>query len=238
MAMLQIDLNRMRADIQQLDVLLNGYWQQLEKLNETEQAMQSMWRGTARDEFHKEFGTNLAQTERLVDAVTRFSEAAKQAMWRYQMAEQKAAAIAGNEETFWESIMPVWLERQWWLNVFRCPQPGMLIDLSALFRKDGEILVEPERLVEAAAEFSAAAVLVQKASQSMLEQVRTMSGYWMGEAASVFVAKFNGLQDDMEKVVRMIQEFSSDLQEIAQNYRAAEQQNTADFESLAADVIV
>ena len=55
---------------------------------------------------------------------------------------------------------------------------------------------------------------------------------------AAFLTKFLGLQDDMQKIVRMVQEHADDLSRIAASYLKAEQENVSDFSGLSADVIV
>lgn len=65
-----------------------------------------------------------------------------------------------------------------------------------------------------------------------------LQGMWEGEAATAYITKFRGLEDDIQKMIRMIQEHSSDLQEMAQIYSEADMANAEEANSLSSDVIV
>ena len=236
MPMIQVDLNRLRSDTQQLYDLLQNYCGQLKKLEETEQTLNTMWCGTAHDGFDKMFAESVAQMTRFAEAVDRFAVSAQEAQKRYARAEMKATAIASDAVQICEAV------GYWRIGSILGPGGGLSINIFAnlwnAFHTDGEILVEPDKLRETAAVFGAEAGTVQGITQAMTELVCAMSAYWMGDAASMFLTKFGGLRDDIEKIVCMIEKFSTDLQEIAQNYVTAERQNLSDFEGLASDVIL
>ena len=60
----------------------------------------------------------------------------------------------------------------------------------------------------------------------MLQLVRGISSsIWSGEASSIYLGKFNGLDADIAKMCKMIEEESQHLTTIAQEYQLAEEQN-------------
>lgn len=103
---------------------------------------------------------------------------------------------------------------------------------------DGILNVTPEQLISTAGEFSGYGSTIQQLTSEMMNKVTSLSSVWQGEAATLYLNKFNGLQDDIQLMIRMVQEHSTDLQEMASVYQAAETQNTDDFGSLSSDVIV
>ena len=103
---------------------------------------------------------------------------------------------------------------------------------------EGILKVSPEQLISAAGDFSSKASNISSLTGEMTSKVGALASAWEGEAATAYITKFNGLQDDIEKIIAMVQEHAKDLNEMAEIYRNAESQNTADFESLSADVIV
>ena len=52
-----------------------------------------------------------------------------------------------------------------------------------------------------------------------------------------YITKFNSLESDLQVLNRMIQEHVSDLEEMANLYRTAEQSNADDASSLASGII-
>jgi WXG100 family type VII secretion target len=101
----------------------------------------------------------------------------------------------------------------------------------------GVLKVTPEKLIAASGEFSSTGKTIRSLSQEMLEIVNSLKSVWMGEAATGYGTKFLQLQDDMEKINRMIQEHVTDLNEMAREYQTAEDTNTEQSASLTTDVV-
>lgn len=103
----------------------------------------------------------------------------------------------------------------------------------------GILRVTPEKLQSTASSFETTGSTIRNLTQQMTNIVTGLSGQiWSGEAATAYVNKFNGLQDDMERIHKMVQEHSKDLQEVAQQFIAAENANKELAGSLSSDVIV
>lgn len=103
----------------------------------------------------------------------------------------------------------------------------------------GILRVTPEKLQSTASSFEGTAGNVQNLTQQMTSIVTSLSGQiWSGEAATAYVNKFNGLQDDMDRIYKMIKEHADDLIQMAQGYAAAEAANADLANSLSSDVIV
>lgn len=103
---------------------------------------------------------------------------------------------------------------------------------------EGTIKVNPDLLNSTASEFGGQASNLQNLTSQMMNLVTGLSSVWQGEASSLYIGKFQGLQDDMEKMFRMVQEHSTDLQEMAATYVDAETKNAEWAQNLASDVIV
>lgn len=101
----------------------------------------------------------------------------------------------------------------------------------------GTLLVTPEELINASQQFSNCGSQVQSITQQMLQIIRSMNSSWSGEANTAYTNKFNGLEDDMNKIYKMITEHVNDLQEMARNYQQAEQTNVETAGGLQSDVI-
>ena len=72
----------------------------------------------------------------------------------------------------------------------------------------------------------------------MTQKVGELTGsVWSGEAASAYVKKFSELQDDMQRMKRMIDEHVQDLNTMAKAYQTAESTNQSTASALAGDVI-
>jgi len=103
---------------------------------------------------------------------------------------------------------------------------------------EGTLRVTPEQLEAAANEFSAKGTTVGNLTSQMTQLVESLSSAWEGDAATAYMTKFRQLDEDIQKMVRMIQEHSNDLNEMARVYRDAETANADLASALAGDVIV
>ena len=102
----------------------------------------------------------------------------------------------------------------------------------------GTIKVNSDQLAQTASEFGAKAGSVGNLTSEMTNLVTSLASSWEGEASSAYVAKFRGLDNDIQLLIRMIQEHSRDLEEMARTYAQAEAQNLEEISSLTSDVIV
>ena len=101
----------------------------------------------------------------------------------------------------------------------------------------GTLRVTPEELARTSAEFGSKATTVQGITNNMLQLVKGLSSAWRGDANTAYTNKFNGLEDDMNRLYKMIDEHSKDLQEMSNMYRTAEEANVEESNSLPADAI-
>ena len=98
------------------------------------------------------------------------------------------------------------------------------------------INVTPEKLKATASSFQQAGKDVKKTTSDMLQLVRGISSsIWSGEASSIYLG--NGLDADIAKMCKMIEEESQHLTTIAQEYQLAEEQNKQVAATLKNNVI-
>ncbi len=102
----------------------------------------------------------------------------------------------------------------------------------------GTLRVTPEKLISTAQSFSSSAGTVQNLTSRMLSTIKALNSSWAGEAATAYYNRANSLQPSINKLVRMINEHSTDLQAMAQNYKAAEDTAKTTAAALKTDVIV
>jgi len=88
---------------------------------------------------------------------------------------------------------------------------------------EANLRVTPEKLKNKSQEFNACDRQVQTLTQQMLDIVGQLSGTWAGEAATAYYNKLKGMSNDMQKLHRMIQEHTTDLNDIANTYQQGEQ---------------
>ena len=103
---------------------------------------------------------------------------------------------------------------------------------------NGVINVSTEQLRSTASEFSTLGQQVASLTSEMTNTVTGLSSGWDGDAAQGFIEKFLGLEDDIQKMNRMIQEHVTDLNDMAQAYDEANSANVDLIGNLSSDVIV
>lgn len=103
---------------------------------------------------------------------------------------------------------------------------------------EGIIKVTPEELISASQQFDGTGSAIRTLTSQMTEVVTSLTSIWEGEVASQYQAKFQGLQDDIERLHSMIHEHVEDLVEMAENFRKAEDDSSSVVESLSSDVII
>lgn len=89
----------------------------------------------------------------------------------------------------------------------------------------GNLRVTPEKLISVSGQFSESDSTVNQLTQSMMNIASELNSTWAGEAATGYYGKLKGLDGDMQKLHRMIQEHTKDLAEMAKTYQDAEKAN-------------
>ncbi|WP_418752142.1 WXG100 family type VII secretion target [Frisingicoccus sp.] len=103
---------------------------------------------------------------------------------------------------------------------------------------EGIIKVSPQLLTSTASELSNQGATVSSLTTEMMTTITGLASAWEGDAANAYINKFKGLEDDIQKMVRMIQEHSTDLEEMARIYSEADAASVDEANSLSSDVIV
>ncbi len=103
---------------------------------------------------------------------------------------------------------------------------------------EGILNVTPQQLISTSTEFQSKGTQVSNLTSQMMTLVTGLSSAWEGEAASAYINKFSQLEDDIQKMISMINEHTNDLNEMANVYQQAEQANMQTIETLPVDVIV
>lgn len=100
------------------------------------------------------------------------------------------------------------------------------------------IKVTPEKLKTTAASFHETGMSVKKTTADMMSLIVGISNsIWSGEACSSYIGKFRGLQTDVAKMYKMIEDQVSHLNTIAMEYQSSESQSKAAAEMLKNNVV-
>lgn len=103
----------------------------------------------------------------------------------------------------------------------------------------GIIKVNTQKLKSTATTFNSTAQQIQNLTNNMTSIVNGLSGsVWSGDAANAYKKKFSDLNDDIAKMVKMVSEHATDLNEMAAAYESAENDNINASNSLSGDVII
>mgnify|MGYP002511775461 CR=1 FL=1 len=102
----------------------------------------------------------------------------------------------------------------------------------------GNLRVTPEKMLSASGQFQQSDGAVNNLTKSMMDIVGQLSSTWAGEAATGYYNKLKGLDQDMQKLHKMIQEHTTDLQDMAKAYIDAEKANLQTASALKTNEIV
>ncbi len=98
--------------------------------------------------------------------------------------------------------------------------------------------VSAAKLKSVSNDFKSAGNKVKNITDSMLAEIKAINGsVWEGDAATAYKNQFNKLEQDMNQMYKMIQEYDSDLDQIAAQYDKVEKANEQIAQSLATDVV-
>lgn len=102
----------------------------------------------------------------------------------------------------------------------------------------GNLKVTPEKMISMATQFGQSDTTVNNLTQQMMNIVNQLNSTWAGEAATGYYNKLKGLQGDMQKLHKMIQEHTTDLNDMAKTYQQAEKDNIQTANALKTNEIV
>ena len=102
----------------------------------------------------------------------------------------------------------------------------------------GNLKVTPQQLKNASSQFQQSGNTVNTLTQQMMALVNPTKPKWAGEAATGYYNKLKGLQGDMTKLHKMIDEHVTDLVEMANVYERAEAANVQTAGALKINQIV
>lgn len=102
---------------------------------------------------------------------------------------------------------------------------------------NGTLKVTPEKLIAASGEFNTCSTVVSALTRQMVSMVDGLQSVWSGQAATAYRQKFHQLDDDIQRMIRMIQEHVKDLQDMARAYQTAEREATEATSGLPTDPI-
>ena len=101
------------------------------------------------------------------------------------------------------------------------------------------IKVSTSKLTSTANSFQATGNQIKSITNQMTTLVNSLKGsVWSDEAASAYKKKFGQLQDDINRMIKMVNEHVTDLNEMAREYEKTQTANTNLANSLSGDVII
>ena len=100
------------------------------------------------------------------------------------------------------------------------------------------IKVTPETLVTKADEVLADVSLMKQNLDTLMQKIEGTKGYWIGEAGELNRKLFTDQKQEIETMMRRLNEHPNDLKTIAGKYTAIEKQVTVMANALTDDVII
>ena len=82
--------------------------------------------------------------------------------------------------------------------------------------------VNAQDLINTAEQFGESGNRIANVTGEMMSLITNLSGVWTGSTSEYYISKFTALDDDIGRMLGMIAEHVSDLEEMAQNYISAE----------------
>lgn len=103
----------------------------------------------------------------------------------------------------------------------------------------GTIKVDTAKLTSTANTLNSTGNQIKSITTQMTSMVNSLSGnVWSGDAANTYKKKFNELQDDINKMIKMVNEHVTDLNAMAREFEKAEKANITAAKALSGDVII
>ena len=102
----------------------------------------------------------------------------------------------------------------------------------------GNLRVTPETMLSVSGQFGESNRNVSNLTQQMMNIANELNSTWAGEAAQAYYGKLKNLDQDIQKLSRMIKEHTDDLQNMAKAYQNAEKLNQQTASSLGTSGIV
>lgn len=103
---------------------------------------------------------------------------------------------------------------------------------------EGILKVSTEQLRSSASELSSQGQQISALTSEMTNIITGLGSVWEGVASQSYIQKFRGLDDDIQRMNRMIQEHVTDLNDMAQAYDEAERQASDLTNTLSSDVLM
>ena len=98
--------------------------------------------------------------------------------------------------------------------------------------------VDADVVLNKSSEMKAIRSSLSNTMQQIEEKIRSLANTWESEASTTYQAQFAKIHKDIEEMLRIVDEYSRDLDEIAQNYKTAEQRIEQASAALPIDVLV
>lgn len=100
------------------------------------------------------------------------------------------------------------------------------------------IRVTPEELKAAAGRLDEKSTEIKTLTTSMTQTVMALTGrIWSGEAQNQYVTRFKGLEEDILRLTKLLQDHVTHLNTIAAEYQTTETRNLEEASNLSSQVI-
>jgi len=99
-----------------------------------------------------------------------------------------------------------------------------------------ELRADPQVILSKSGEMKSIRARLSSIMQDMKGRFQALNSVWDSEASATYQAQFNRIHKDIEEMLNIVDEYSRDLDEIAQTYLTTEQRLDDIANSLPGDV--
>ena len=99
-----------------------------------------------------------------------------------------------------------------------------------------ELRVDPQVIISKSGDMKSIRARLSSIMQDMKTRFQSLNTSWDSEAASAYQAQFNRIHKDIEEMLNIVDEYTHDLDEVAQIYTRLERDGVGKAGSLPPDV--
>jgi WXG100 family type VII secretion target len=101
---------------------------------------------------------------------------------------------------------------------------------------NAELKVDPQVVLSKSGDMKTIRSSLSNVMQSIEDKIHSLTNVWESDASTAYQSQFSKIHKDIEAMLKIVDEYTSDLDEIANNYIQTEQQITQEVTALPGDV--
>lgn len=101
---------------------------------------------------------------------------------------------------------------------------------------EAALKVDPQVVLSKSGDMKNIRTNLSSIMQQLEDKIRSLTNTWESEASTAYQTQFGKIHKDIEEMLHIVDEYTRDLDEIAQNYMTAEQRVQQASSALPGDV--